>query len=256
MWAPRDGNNKTEFSEKQGFARLLALTSPHPFIFLAPVQQVAAGFCYIFYHYEQSFHKVGENPLESSRNIGIFRKTGEKCHAKDLLPCMGARGRAVEWHSQGSLSTAPKRGFQRNQKAASHLLHWPSLELPYTKMLFLSSYLYIFRGPCVEKKKGTKSRFHLPVVIVTCWFWKPRDKVFTEQFSSLSLTRSSCPEREASSELKTDSLAFCINPIRSDSEYPPQHPGQDSNNNFCPVRLPASNPVRSGTLSFIMNWSI
>lgn len=125
-------------------------------------------------------------------------------------PGYGAVGR----HGQGSHSAVPKRGIKR-QPLTSHIdLLW---SCPTLKIFFLSGHLYIFRGPWVEKKKETNSRVCLSATIVTCWFWKPSDKMFTTQFSSLSLTRSSCPGREASSELNTDSLAFYINPIRSGS---------------------------------------
>lgn len=122
------------------------------------------------------FTKVGENPPGSSRSFREMSAVLGTCSA-----CLGAR--AVEWHGQGSHSTIPERGFLRNQRQplTSHTdLLW---SCPTLQILFLSRYLYIFRGLWVEKKKGTNSRVCLSAIIVTFWLWKPSDKTFTTKFS-------------------------------------------------------------------------
>lgn len=64
---------------------MLALTSPQPFILLAPVQQVTAGFSYGFYHCELSVLKGRRGSSEQLKVIA------DECCAGDLLCMYGSQ---------------------------------------------------------------------------------------------------------------------------------------------------------------------
>lgn len=204
MWAPRAGNNKTQFSEEWGFARdVLALTSPQPFILLAPVPQVTAGFCYIFYHYEPSvlkgrrgFSRYLKIILAESwwvpcwaLALHVWEPVYALCTTRPRLIQSSLEERRISDESKGSLSPPTLTFFGAALRCTSSL------------SIFTSIYTF-FRGLWVEKNKERSIRVHLSAITVACWFWKLRGETLMPHFISLSLTLSGCPGREASSKLR------------------------------------------------------